>query len=339
MRGMALLVGHRWRHRGGSRKHAATRMQEAICHGRAKPFIPPPSVSTVYGDIGGAGHVAGIPVRVPRESRLSGSINDSGEVLFRNLRGDAAVIVSHLRHIALEPSASPWRTSAGEPAAPQRLPLAPERVIVNWEQDVRLGLEKEIAAKGYPGPPSSLLSRVFQVEGFCSVDYRAVLRDKYLSLAEQVNRMSPSKTSYKGRLPRLALLHAPNSPLSPEIRRLFVSIAARQGARMFNYITKNPDNPRQPVIDRFQIQIYSQRWPADFRNNIDMVLQPVNLGAGEVTFDQLTASFKWLLGSEPRSAGDAHLMGIFSDPSTEVRDLHLGKSGVAAAGKGKGSGC
>jgi hypothetical protein len=87
------------------------------------------------------------------------------------------------------------------------------------------------------------------------------------------------------------------------------------------------------VIDRFQLQIHSQRWPTDFHNNIDMVLQPVSLGAGEITFDQLMTSFKWLLGSEPRSAGDVHLMGIFSDPSTEVRDWR--SVAVAAAGEGR----
>ena len=151
------------------------------------------------------------------------------------------------------------------------------------------------------------------------MDYRRVLRDKYISLAQQVTRMSPSKTEYNGRLPRLALVHAPNSPFGPEVQSLFIGLAARQGARMFNSQAKNSDNSRQPTLDRFQVQIYSQRWPVDFRNNIDMVLQPVSIGSGgDVTFDTLTEAYQWLLGSEPRSSGSAHLMGLFSDPSTEV---------------------
>lgn len=251
-------------------------------------------------------------------SRISGTVSSTGEILFRNLRGDPAVIVSHLAHVETDRGKAHASPSVGAPL-PQRLAIATGRVVVDWVATVQKQMAEGAQARGYPGRPSSILANVFSVPGGCLHDYRQVLIDKYLKLAEQVNNITPMASKYIGRLPRLALLHAPNSPMGPEIRAMFLSLASRQGARLFNYGLKNPEDARNPYIDRFQVQIHSQRWPTDFRDNIDMVTQPADLGNdGEVSFPQLLTAYKWLLGAEPRESGDVHLMGIFSDPTIEV---------------------
>lgn len=281
----------------------------------------------VYAEAGGPGHMQGLPTsRSTRNTPLSGSKNIAGRVVFRNFRGDPAVLVTHLSQIAAPEDPS---TSQHLVISNWRLGLRPLRLtrpVVNWTAEIDGGRQLQ------PLPPvEAPMDAVLDMQGVCLADYRQIMEEKYLA---QLDRILPQNDPHHSaigkplRRLKLAFVHARNSPLSFEVRKIFANLAARSSARLFNYEIKTLPEFEQPYIDRFQVLIHPQRWPPDNKGGIDMVLQPVDLGRGELEFSQLVTAYEWLLGrpfgdvnfmKDPKQTDAAVLAGIFSDPAVEVR--------------------
>ena len=73
---------------------------------------------------------------------------------------------------------------------------------------------------------------------------------------------------------RIALLYAPFAYNSNAAVNIALRFAGRHSRRVFHYRALTRDKLLK-TIDRFQFQIFPQRWPADARHNRDVWLQSV----------------------------------------------------------------
>lgn len=174
---------------------------------------------------------------------------------------------------------------------------------------------------------------MFNIQGICVNDYRQVLKERFFEPLDTISSRSGRALQVARSLPKIALLHSVVSPLGPAFRNLFANLGARKGSRFFSYNLK--DSNDMAPIDRFQAQLHALRWPPDYRGNIDLVTQPVDMGNGETPFPYLLEAYEWLLGQKFAGAdtaagqrniagkndGSAMLIGLFSDPVLEVRWL------------------
>lgn len=127
-----------------------------------------------------------------------------------------------------------------------------------------------------PGRPPTMQLHPFKDTTYCSFDFMAEFTRRMrglLHIGEEHNKLLGTLTRTTDNL-RVAVLHAPFAYNSNIILNLVLRFSGRYKKRIFLYRAKTPSKFLRS-IDRFQFQIYQQRWPADAKYSHDVWIQPV----------------------------------------------------------------